>query len=170
MTTLQHLTEDHLQDEQTSSQPGSLALLIHLQENVSRLVTSVIFGAKSSVFWGKRNLGGSWEKTSQESLALNMDNSSGECLMTWPHWGIAQDGVCMELQVLELSIQDGEFSLLPTVTASEYKGSPRSRFKGSQDYRGAKMSEGLRVSRECPIYTNPRFATAAMGFPTSWLD
>jgi hypothetical protein len=114
MTTLQHLTEDHLQDEQTSFQPGSLVNLTALQENVSRLVTSVIFGAKSCEFWGKRNPGGSWEKTSQDSLALNLDVSSGEWSMTWPRWGLVSDGVCMELATLAQSTGATGSSSLPT--------------------------------------------------------
>jgi len=114
MTTLQHSTEDHLQDEQTSSQPGSPANLTALQENVSRLVTSVIFGAKSCEFWGKRNPSGSWEKTSQDCLALNLDDSSGEWSMTWPRWGLVSDGVVMELATLAQSTGATGSSSLPT--------------------------------------------------------
>lgn len=118
MTTLQLSTDDHLQDEQTWYQPGSLASLTALQENVSRLVTSVISGAKSSGYWGKRNPDGSWEKTSQDSLALNLDDSLGAWSMTWPRWGLVSGGVCMELATLELSTGATASSLLPTARSS----------------------------------------------------
>jgi hypothetical protein len=117
MTTLQLSTEDHSQDEQTSFQPGSLVNLTALQENVWRLVTSVIYGARSCEFWGKRNLNGSWERMSQDSLALNLDDSLGEWLMTWPRWGLVSDGVCMELRMSEQSTGETGSSSLPTPQA-----------------------------------------------------
>ncbi len=124
MTTLQHLMDDHSQDEQTSFQPGSLANLTALQENVWRSVTSVIYGAKSCEFWGKRNPDGSWEKTSQDSLALNLDDSSGEWSMTWPKWGIALDGAVMELATLAQSTGGTAYSsLLGTPTTNDAKNS-----------------------------------------------
>jgi hypothetical protein len=58
--------------------------------------------------------------------------------------------------------------LLPTIGANESKGSGRHRFVGSIQYRGAKMSEGLRNGETDPIYTDPSFAEAAMGFPRDW--
>lgn len=124
MTTLQHLTEDHSQDEQTSSVPGSPANLTALQENVSRLLTSVIFGARSSEFWGKRNPDGFWEKMCQDCLALNLEISSVGSSMTWPKWGIALDGVVMELQMSAQSTGGKESSsLLGTPTTNDAKNS-----------------------------------------------
>ena len=124
MTTLQHLTEDHSQDEQTSSVPGSLASLTALQENVSRLVTSVIFGAKSCEYWGKQNPDGSWAKTSQDSLPLNLETSSEGSSMTWPKWGLVSDGVVMELATLGQSTgATGSSSLLGTPTTNDAKNS-----------------------------------------------
>jgi len=59
---------------------------------------------------------------------------------------------------------------LPTVSANEYKGSGRSRFRGSKDFRGAKMSEGLRTCETDKIYLNPCFAEVVMGFPSGWTE
>jgi hypothetical protein len=59
---------------------------------------------------------------------------------------------------------------LPTVGASEYKGSKRNRFKGSEHFRASKMSEGLRTCKEDPIYLNPCFAEVVMGFPAGWTE
>jgi hypothetical protein len=60
--------------------------------------------------------------------------------------------------------------LLPTMTASEHKGSGRNRYVGSKHFRGAKMSEGLRTTSTDPIYLNPCFAEKIMGFPQGWTD
>lgn len=59
---------------------------------------------------------------------------------------------------------------LPTLGASEGKGSSRTRFKGSPNFRGAKMSEGLRISLDCPIYLNPSFAEIVMGLPKGYTE
>lgn len=57
---------------------------------------------------------------------------------------------------------------LPTMGASEYKGASHKRFKGSQSFRGAKMSEGLRTSLQDPKYLNPCFAELIMGLPKDY--
>lgn len=58
--------------------------------------------------------------------------------------------------------------MLPTISVNEHKGSPRKRYKGSKEYRGAKASEGLRTCEEDPIYLNPLFAEWMMGWPIMW--
>jgi len=88
-----------------------------------------------------------------------------------PRCGIAQGGVCSELAISELgiSVKDSGW-WLPTICKSESKGSGRRRWRGSPDYRGAKMSEGLRTCREDPIYLTPSFGEIAMGFPLMWTE
>ena len=61
-------------------------------------------------------------------------------------------------------------ALLPTILRTEYKGSQKNRYKGSTDFHGAKMSEGLRICKEDPIYLNPYFAEVVMGFPSGWTE
>lgn len=91
--------------------------------------------------------------------------------VTLPRCGIAQDGVCWELDISELGISvNGSGWWLPTICKSESKGSGRSRYIGSSEYRGAKMSEGLRTCKTDPIYLNPSFGEIAMGFPPSWTE
>lgn len=185
MTTLQHLTEDHSQDEQTSSVPGSPANLTALQENVWRLVTSVIYGAKSCEFWGKRNPDGSWEKTSQDSLALSLDDSSGAWLMTWPRWGLASDGAVMELATLAQSTGATGSSLLPTprsnsamaanINPSEHLNPnletviaramlPTPSTFDSMTFKKKDVATGAGV------VLNPSFVSWMMNFPEGWLD
>ena len=60
--------------------------------------------------------------------------------------------------------------LLPTLTASEYIPTAKNRYMGSQHFRGSKTSEGLRTTSSDPIYLNPSFAEAMMGFHQGWTD
>ena len=59
---------------------------------------------------------------------------------------------------------------LPTLGRQEPKGAARNRFRGSPHFRGAKMSEGLRICADDPIYLHPSFAEAVMGFPIGWTE
>jgi site-specific DNA-cytosine methylase len=59
---------------------------------------------------------------------------------------------------------------LPTMGANEYKGSGKDRFIGSQNFHGAKMSEGLRTCSTDPMYLNPSFAEKIMGYPIGYSD
>ena len=59
---------------------------------------------------------------------------------------------------------------IPTIGANEFKGSGKNRFIGSPDFRGAKMSEGLRTCETDPIYLNPSFVELVMMWPVGWTD
>jgi hypothetical protein len=59
---------------------------------------------------------------------------------------------------------------LPTLGKQEPKGSSKKRFLGPPHFRGAKMSEGLRICADDPIYLHPSFAEAVMGFPIGWTE
>lgn len=59
---------------------------------------------------------------------------------------------------------------LPTLGKQEPKGSSKKRFRGSPHFRGAKMSEGLRICADDPIYLHPSFSEAVMGFPIGWTE
>ena len=59
---------------------------------------------------------------------------------------------------------------LPTPNASEYKGTPKNRFSGSQRSKRSKTSEALRNSSEDPTYLNPSFGEAMMGLPIGWTE
>lgn len=87
---------------------------------------------------------------------------------TWPRSGMTRNGIAYQLPTLASPTLGIESGLLPTIGANESKGSQRSRYLGSTEYRGAKMSEGLRTGVTDPIYTDPSFAEAAMGYPRDW--
>lgn len=115
-----------IEEPLTSYQQDSPANLTVYVAHARRLVMSVIYGMKSSEYYGRRNLNGSWEKTFQDSLLLSEDNSLGVSSMTWSRWGLAWDGVAMELKILEQFTKETGFSSLPTPTANDAKnnGSP----------------------------------------------
>jgi hypothetical protein len=88
----------------------------------------------------------------------------------WPRSGMMLNGIAYRLPTLVPRIDETDCLLLPTVVASEWRGSASRRFLGSPLFRGSKMSEGLRTCQSDAIYTHPNFAEAAMGFPLGWTD
>lgn len=106
-------------------------------------------------------------KTSQACLALDI---SGESFPTWPRSGTMLNGECFQLPESEPRIKESAFSLLPTIAASEYKGTSTKRYLGSPHFKSGKMVEGLRVGPNCPTYLSPLFADWVMDFPSGWTD
>mgnify|MGYP003633224157 CR=1 FL=1 len=104
-------------------------------------------------------------KTSQDSLLEILAGGSLNFSMTWPRSGTMLNGIVYRLPTLAHRTIGTEYGLLPTLGKSEGKGASRNRYRGSKDFRGAKMAEGLRTCQSDPIYTHPNFAEAAMGFP-----
>jgi hypothetical protein len=122
------------------------------------------------------------EKWLESFATFNRDSSSwkirqlwlfadlDESLATWPKWGWMRGGECWDAGTpvgCTNAIESG-YLHLPTIGKNETKGSSRKRFRNSPDFRGAKMSEGLRTSLNDPIYTHPRFAELMMGWPLNW--
>jgi len=105
----------------------------------------------------------SW-RTSQHCLVEGLAPYSE----TWPRSGMTRNGTAYRLPVLVCPTLGTESGLLPTICKSEGKGTSAKRFKGSTEYRGAKMSEGLRNGLTDMAYTHPDLACAAMGFPKHW--
>lgn len=92
----------------------------------------------------------------------------GRFSATWPPSGMTRNGIAYALPTLDCPMRGKEFLLLPTLTANEGKGTSRKRYRGSEDFRGSKMSEGLRTCRSDAAYTNPNFAEAVMGLEKDW--
>lgn len=129
--------------------------------------TGADFGWKWQGSFAKWNQSLSMWKTRQHSLAGDLDEFSE----TWPAWGSMRNGECFQRQVSVLGISEKESgSWLPTIGKNEFKGAARARFRGSKEYRGAKMSEGLRTCTEDPMYLHPLFAEYAMGWPLTWTE
>lgn len=88
----------------------------------------------------------------------------------WPRSGMMRNGTAYLLPTLaSLTFVIG-CGLLPTLGKNEPKGAGRMRFRGSTEFRGAKMSEGLRRGPDDPIYLHPDFAEAIMDFPKGWTE
>lgn len=104
-------------------------------------------------------------KIAQRSLFEDSESS----LQTWPRWGSMRNGECFHAEMSAAFTYESESGLsLPTTGANEGKGSQKRRYIGSPEYRGAKMSEGLRTCEEDPIYLNPSFAESVMMWPSEW--
>ncbi len=87
---------------------------------------------------------------------------------TWPRAGMTRNGTAYQLAPLVPLTSVIGCGLLPTLGKNEPKGAGRARYRGSPEFRGAKMSEGLRNGLRDPIYLHPDFAEAVMGFPIGW--
>lgn len=86
----------------------------------------------------------------------------------WPPAGMMRNGIAWQRQPLAHPTIADVFTCLPTMGAMEGKGSSRKRYRGSPNFHGAKMSEGLRTSQECPPCTHPNFAEAMFGLPKDY--
>lgn len=119
-----------------SFQVGSRANHSALQENVRRLVTSVISGQRSSESFARLGPNGCFWKmcvgcSQQPTLPLfrAATDVSTVCAVcgralrmwceTWPKWGTAWGGDAMELATLALRIKESESSLWRTPTAED---------------------------------------------------
>ena len=106
----------------------------------------------------------SW-KTHQCSLLGGLE----EFLETWPKWGLMRNGECWEAKMLGPFIEETEFGLsLPTIVKSDSNATSKNRFLNSPHFRGAKMSEGLRICATDPTSVHPSFGEKTMGWPTMW--
>ena len=84
--------------------------------------------------------------------------------LTWKTSITKQQRLYFQLWPSVPNIKGLEHSLLPTPTASMWKGTARSRYPG-ENYRGSFTQEALRKSIEDPQYINPDYAELIMGFP-----
>jgi hypothetical protein len=100
-------------------QGGSLASRTALLESVRRLVTNVIYGLNTGESLAKLSRDGLWLKMFGDYCQARMDGSFEEYSEILPTWGLMLDGVLIQQHGLEPLIDESEFSLLPTPTASD---------------------------------------------------
>lgn len=105
-------------------------------------------------------------KMSRPFVVADWIQSFGKSLRS----GMMRNGIVYPLVPLVPHIAATGCGLLPTITASEWKGASSKRFRNSEHFHGSKMSEGLRISLHCPPYLNPLFGELAMGYPIGWTD
>jgi hypothetical protein len=167
-TMLEHSTVDLGADGLTLSAAGSLARTLARQERALESPESAAdYGPRCQESFARFNHHTSLWKTAQCSLFGGLDSFSG----TWPEWGMMLDGECFHVEMWEggtCAIGSG-FSL-PTPGKSEFKGASSKRFHQSEDYRGAKMAEGVRTLKTDPIYLSPSFCELSMMWPITWTE
>ena len=124
------------------------------------------FGSITCVWLASYDPASSSWRTCQHSLSGGLT----EFLGGLPRSGMMQSGTLYQLAPLVSPTIGTGLGLLPTLGKNEPKGAGRLRFKGSPEFRGAKMSEGLRNGPGDPIYLHPDFAEEVMGFPPGWTE
>lgn len=89
---------------------------------------------------------------------------------TLPKSGSMRNGFVSAQRNAALGISENVSGFLPTIGKNEFRGSSTPRYRGSTQFRGAKMSEGLRTCETDLIYIHPCFAEEAMGWPIMWTE
>jgi hypothetical protein len=158
-----------------SLQAGSPAKILALLESKPELARgrAADCGANVSALLASYDPNTQSLKTSQTCFLghqNSLEDGLAEFSQTWPPSGMMRNGKIYQRQPWALPIADQESGLLPTPTASQWRGAARKRFKGSPNYKGSFTVEALRHSIECPQYINPDFVEVIMGFPIKWTE
>jgi hypothetical protein len=111
------------------------------------------------------------DTSSWRTRQLSLVGGLAEFSATWPRSGLMRNGLCYPQESSELGTFGSESgSWLPTIGKNEYRGTSKVRYRGSPQFRGAKMCEGLRTSANDPTYLHPLFGEHAMGWPITWTE
>lgn len=151
-------------------QGASLASRIRLQDCVRLLVMNVISGQSTGESLAKLDQNGLWLKMYGDYCQANLDGSFEEYSEILPTWGMMLDGVVTELPMSEQFTPENELQLLPTLVASDYNGSAKSRYVGSTAKNQIGIYAMLRNGVDDPIYLNPSYCEIIMGFPDRWTE
>jgi hypothetical protein len=165
-TTFAHSMENLGKKKSMLSQVDFLAKTCQPQEKAQDLMASdQDFGGKWQGSFAKYNLDTHSLRTPQ---CLLFEDSTEFCAIL-PKWGLMRNGECWEVQMLGPFISETEFGLsLPTIVKSDINATSKNRFLNSPHFRGAKMSEGLRICETDPTSVHPSFGEKTMGWPTMW--
>lgn len=116
-------------------------------------------------------------KYAQKSLLMKMcwellkTESWTKRSATWKLLGTPGGRPLLYLQVRSGQItKETGFGLLPTLTASEWKGVPKNRFYGSKTYRSDKLASRFRKHENDSPLLNPDYAELFMGYPKGHTD
>jgi hypothetical protein len=154
--------------DQTLSAEGSRARTCQQRIQMGRgwTVKEADFGLSTTDSFASYDHGSSSWKTSQTCLSGELAEFSGP----WPSAGLLRDGRVYALPSSEPPTQDEESGLLPTPTASDFRGG-RTPEAGA----AAGRSERNNLRDYCRqvfgwTYPKPEFAEWMMGFPRGWTD
>mgnify|MGYP003982421487 CR=1 FL=1 len=107
-------------------------------------------------------------KTSQGCLLETVVGGSDNFSMTWPRSGSMQSGTVFALAPLDCLKKEIESGLLPTPTASDYKGgSLVNRSDGGDRNSELKHWWTMETGK---LHLNPNFVEILMGFPINHTD
>lgn len=98
----------------------------------------------------------SW-KTSQVSLFGEWETFS----KIWPYAGMMRNGICYQLEKLELPICESVSLSLPTPQARDWKGTCCQK---------SSLPRLLRELHARPCYPSPQLYESVMGFPVTWTE
>lgn len=107
-------------------------------------------------------------RTWQRSFDQTGNLTWGQYLEPWPPSGVISNGIAWEREPLAHPTIAPEHTFLPTIPATEGKGSPRNRFRGSPTFHNTKVSEALRTCATDPEYLDASFAETMMGLPKDY--
>lgn len=108
-------------------------------------------------------------KTHQRSLFADLESS----LETFPKWGSMRSGVLYQRQKPVHLISAKESGLLPTPTATDYKGSTPSQVqRRAQKGNGLTLREWLAKYSKAQdtVYPHPGLLEKVMGLPHGWTE
>lgn len=100
----------------------------------------------------------------QSSWKTPIRSGSTRCREIWRHLATAYPDTGSRLAALVRRIYAGECSLLPTLTARDWKSI------GRQDHPRLKASRGLPLNETLGCNLSPEFCEWMMGFPAQWTD
>lgn len=149
---------------------GSRASRTALREAVKRLVTNVTYGRSSGELLASLSPSGLWRKMYRGYYQAKMDGSLEEFSETFPRWGMMLDGVLIQQQQLEPYIDENGWQLLPTPTASDYKGGCLRKNSKKQMSNLKEHIYMYSQEQTRSIYLNPQFLEQIMGFPIGWTE
>jgi hypothetical protein len=158
-------TPQAIRDWLTCLPVDSLVSPSALPESVPEPMTSETCGQQHGIASALFDLASASLKTFQACLLADISEPS---LEIWPKAGIVCAGAFYPQPKWERRISEIDYGLLPTIGKNEFRGAGKKRYMGSDEFRGAKMAEGLRHNESDPFYLHPDFAEAAMMWPIMW--
>jgi len=163
MTTYMLSTVSRYEVRLTLLQPGFLVRISPkpIRKGRESMETNQEHGQKSRESWARYCPDTSSWKTRQLCFAGDLIEYSG----TWPNSGTMQNGAFWALPTLERRTEDNVYgSLLPTPTATDWKGS----YKPGQ--RRGQLTDPAMGVIPTGGKLNPEFVEWLMGWPIGWTD
>ena len=143
-------------------------------EKVSKTEKEADCGEKWHASLGKYDLAScSWK-----TFPLSLGEGSESCSVTWPRWGLMQDGESWALDTPAHLIDAtacGSSPKLPTPTAGDSKSSGSRMCQGSKAHAGTSLTDAVQQTsgkeRDSPPTggrLNPTWVEWLMGWPLGW--